>query len=113
MNKILATMNNRRTYKQQRGNSKIPYLLVFIIFTLLYIMRNIYEDNKSLYVEKEGLNYEIIESDSIKNVLCDKIKKLENELDSIKRAKPISKTLYKRRKDPIEIPVTVIADTTK
>jgi hypothetical protein len=74
-------------------------------------MRNIYDDNKSLYVEKEILNYEIMESDSVKSVLCNKIKRLEKELDSIKSIKPISKPLYKRRRDAIVTPVTVIADT--
>jgi hypothetical protein len=103
---------NRRGYRQERvRNSKVPYLLALIIFVLLYIMKNIYEDNKSLYIEKESLNYEIMESDSIKSVLDNKIIKLEKQLDSIKNIKPITKPLYKRRKDPIVTPVTVIADT--
>lgn len=111
MNKILATMN-RKGYRHERvSNSKTPYLLVFIILVLLYIMSHLYSDNKSLYVEKESLNYEIMESDSIKDVLDNKIEKLEKQLDSIKSIKPISKPLYKRRKDPIVTPVTVIADT--
>ena len=111
MNKISATMN-RKGYRHERvSNSKVPYLLIFIILALLYIMRNIYDDNKSLYVEKEILNYEIMESDSVKSVLGNKIKRLEKELDSIKSIKPISKPLYKRRRDVIVTPVTVIADT--
>ena len=111
MNKILATMN-RRGYRNERvRNSRVPYLLVFIILVLLYIMRNIYDDNKSLYIEKESLNYEIMESDSVKNALDNKIKRLEKELESIKSIKPISKPFYKRKKDPIATPVTVIADT--
>ena len=111
MNKILAMMN-RKGYRHERvSNSKLPYLLIFIILVLLYIMRNIYDDNKSLYIDKEMLEYEMLESDSVKSVLGNKIKRLEKELDSIKSIKPISKPLYKRRRDVIVTPVTVIVDT--
>ena len=106
MNKILAMMN-RKGYRHERvSNSKLPYLLIFIILVLLYIMRNIYDDNKSLYIDKEMLEYEMLELDSVKQILESKNSKLYKKLDSIKTTKPIVKPVYKRRK---EVPVEKMA----
>ena len=112
MNKILAMMNNRRSNHRYNDN-KTSYLLILLIFVLLYTMNHLYDDNKSLSVDKEILEYELNESDSIKQILEYKNILLYKKLDSIKSIKTITKPLYKRRKDiPIVTPVTVIADTT-
>lgn len=111
MNKILAMMNNRRSNHRYNDN-KTPYLLILLIFVLLYTMNHLYDDNKSLSVDKEILEYELNESDSIKQILEYKNVQLYKKLDSIKTIKPIVKPVYKRRKDiSIETPVTVTTDT--
>ena len=113
MNKILAMMNNRRNNHRYDRVNKTPYLLILLIFVLLYIMNHLYDDNKSLSVDKEILEYELNELDSIKQVFESNNVQLEKKLDSIKTIKPIVKPAYKRRKEvPIVTPVTVIADTT-
>jgi len=100
--------NNHRSYDRV---NKTPYLLILLIFVLLYIMNHLYDDNKSLSVDNEILKYELNELDSIKKVFDLNNKQLEKRLDYIKSIKTITKPLYKRRKDPIVTPVTVIVDT--
>ena len=112
MNKIFQTMSRRDNYRIKERSSKTPYLLILVIFLLLYIISNIYGDNKSLHDDKEVLEYEIMESDSIKYFLEIKNKALLKKLDSIKNIKPIVKPTYKRRiETPVETPVIEKADT--
>lgn len=99
-------MTNRRgNYRVNEKSVKTPYLLIMIILILLYIISKIYDDNKSLHSDKEMLEYEIMESDSIKDVLETKNYQLVKKLDSIKNTKPIVKPIYKRRREtPVETP---------
>lgn len=82
MSKILQMkMNNNRYYYKQGQSSKVPYLLVLIIFVLLYIMNGLHEDSKDANKMFEKVIHEFPKNN---NVNKDSLKlKYDKKIDSL------------------------------
>lgn len=82
MSKILQMkMNNNRYYYKQGQSSKVPYLLVLIIFVLLYIMNGLHEDSKDANSMVKEVLSELPKCDSISKIHKKEVDSLISVID--------------------------------